>query len=215
MKEWKGSACRINLCRTVGLRSGQPGSKLSRARHATRPVTFRMQTSWPTENSTRVLLHWRYATFESDRAGSGKRAAVLRQQCRRRPALECPEERWLLSGGYAQLNLASDVPGLARITDSNLVNPWGISFSPTGPFWFADNGSGVSDLLDGRWEKRPKRAVLSRSTRSVKINGVSWTLPVPGDAYTGRGLAHIMLGTTAKPLRTRRQPSTENPLLLR
>jgi uncharacterized protein (TIGR03118 family) len=51
--------------------------------------------------------------------------------------------------------LASDVPGLARVTDLNLVNPWGMSFSPTGPFWFADNGTSVSDLIDGRGEPVP------------------------------------------------------------
>jgi uncharacterized protein (TIGR03118 family) len=51
--------------------------------------------------------------------------------------------------------LASDVPGLARVIDPNLANPWGIAFSPTGPFWFADNGSGVSDLLDGRGQPVP------------------------------------------------------------
>jgi uncharacterized protein (TIGR03118 family) len=72
------------------------------------------------------------------------------QHRRRRLVLECLEGRLLLSGGYAQVNLASDVPGLARITDSSLVNPWGITFSPTGPFWFADNGSGAAALLDGR-----------------------------------------------------------------
>jgi uncharacterized protein (TIGR03118 family) len=44
---------------------------------------------------------------------------------------------------------------LARVLDPNLVNPWGISLSPTGPFWFADNGSGVSDLLDGRGQPVP------------------------------------------------------------
>src|SRR6266404_6318390 len=78
-----------------------------------------------------------------------KRAAPDRQR-RYRPVLECLEDRYLLSGGYGLVNLASDVPGLARVTDPNLVNPWGIAFSPTGPFWFADNGSGVSDILDGR-----------------------------------------------------------------
>src|SRR5438876_2871260 len=72
-----------------------------------------------------------------------------------RPVLECLEERWLLSGGYTQVNLASDVPGLARVTDPHLVNPWGLSFSPTGPFWIADNGRGVSDLLDGRGQALP------------------------------------------------------------
>src|SRR5438132_9163628 len=83
-----------------------------------------------------------------------------------RPVLECLEERCLLSGGYAQVNLASDVPGLARVTDPNLVNPWGMSFSPTGPFWFADNGSGVSDLLDGRGQPVPLVVTVPPTTPS-------------------------------------------------
>src|SRR5262245_64442143 len=69
-----------------------------------------------------------------------------------RPVLESLDDRRLLSGGYGLVNLASDVPGLARVTDPNLVNPWGLAYSPTGPFWFADNGIGVSDILDGRGE---------------------------------------------------------------
>src|SRR5437660_2424285 len=81
-----------------------------------------------------------------------------------RPVLECLEERCLLSGGYAQVNLASDVPGLARVTDPNLVNPWGVSFSPTGPFWCFDNGSGVSDLLDGRGQPVPLVVTVSPSS---------------------------------------------------
>src|SRR5262245_2105179 len=82
-----------------------------------------------------------------------------------RPELEYLEERCLLSGGYFQVNLASDVPGLARVLDPNLVNPWGISFSPTGPFWFADNGSGASDLLDGRGEAVPLLATVPPAAR--------------------------------------------------
>jgi uncharacterized protein (TIGR03118 family) len=80
-----------------------------------------------------------------------KRAGPARQRCYR-PVLECLEDRELLSAGYGLVNLASDVPGLARVTDPNLVNPWGMAYSPTGPFWFAENGSGVSDILDGRGE---------------------------------------------------------------
>jgi hypothetical protein len=30
-----------------------------------------------------------------------------------------------------QTNLVSDIPGLAKLTDPDLVNAWGISFSPT------------------------------------------------------------------------------------
>src|SRR5262245_56961864 len=74
------------------------------------------------------------------------------RQRRYRPVLEFLEGRHLLSGGFGLVNLASDVPGLARVTDANLVNPWGLAYSPTGPFWFAENGSGVSDILDGRGE---------------------------------------------------------------
>jgi uncharacterized protein (TIGR03118 family) len=85
----------------------------------------------------------------------GKSNAAPGRERPYRPVLECLEDRCLPSGGYAQVNLASDVPGVARVTDPNLVNPWGISLSPTGPFWFADNGSGVSDLLDGRGRPVP------------------------------------------------------------
>jgi uncharacterized protein (TIGR03118 family) len=92
------------------------------------------------------------------------RAAPDRQRPYR-PTLECLEDRCLLSGGFAQVNLASDVPGLAHITDPNLVNPWGIAFSPTGPFWFADNGSGVSDLLDGRGRPIPLVVAVPSAAR--------------------------------------------------
>jgi uncharacterized protein (TIGR03118 family) len=50
---------------------------------------------------------------------------------------------------YQQTNLISDIPGVARITDPNLVNPWGQSASPTSPLWVADNGADVSTLYTG------------------------------------------------------------------
>ena len=43
-------------------------------------------------------------------------------------------------------NLVSDQPGIAQVTDPNLVNAWGISASATSPFWVSDNGTGVSTL---------------------------------------------------------------------
>jgi hypothetical protein len=36
--------------------------------------------------------------------------------------------------GFVQVNLVSDLPGLATITDPKLVNPWGVSHSTTSPF---------------------------------------------------------------------------------
>ena len=53
------------------------------------------------------------------------------------------------SVGFDQSNLTSDVPGLAANTDPNLVNPWGISFGSSTPFWISDNGTGLSTLYNG------------------------------------------------------------------
>jgi uncharacterized protein (TIGR03118 family) len=50
---------------------------------------------------------------------------------------------------YKKRNLVSDIDGVARITDPNLVNPWGLSFGPTTPAWVADNGTDVSTLYSG------------------------------------------------------------------
>lgn len=47
---------------------------------------------------------------------------------------------------FSQTNLVSDVPGLAAITDPKLKNPWGVSFSPTSPFWISDQGTNTSTL---------------------------------------------------------------------
>lgn len=49
---------------------------------------------------------------------------------------------------YTQHNLVSDVPGLADNLDTNLLNPWGIAFSATGPFWLSDNHSGYSTIYN-------------------------------------------------------------------
>ena len=50
---------------------------------------------------------------------------------------------------YKKRNLVSDIDGVARITDPNLVNPWGLAFGPATPAWVADNGTDVSTLYRG------------------------------------------------------------------
>jgi len=50
---------------------------------------------------------------------------------------------------YLQHNLVSDLPGVADRTDSNLVNPSGIAYGPTTPFWIADNHTSASSIYDG------------------------------------------------------------------
>jgi uncharacterized protein (TIGR03118 family) len=44
--------------------------------------------------------------------------------------------------------LTSDIVNISVNTDANLVNPWGMSSSPVGPWWVSDNGTGLSTLYD-------------------------------------------------------------------
>jgi uncharacterized protein (TIGR03118 family) len=61
-----------------------------------------------------------------------------------------------------QTNLVSDVPGWAKVTDPNLVNPWGISESAGSPFWVSDNGSDKSTLYNTAGQ--PQALVVSIPT---------------------------------------------------
>jgi uncharacterized protein (TIGR03118 family) len=47
---------------------------------------------------------------------------------------------------FVQVNLVSDIPGLATITDPELVNPWGVSHSTTSPFWSSNQGTNTATL---------------------------------------------------------------------
>ena len=61
---------------------------------------------------------------------------------------------------YQQVDLTSDVSGAANNTDSNLINPWGISHSSTSPFWVSDFGTGVSTLYNGAGQPFPVNSPL-------------------------------------------------------
>jgi uncharacterized protein (TIGR03118 family) len=63
---------------------------------------------------------------------------------------------------FVQVNLVSDISGLATITDPQLVNPWGVAHSSTSPFWVSNQGTNTSTLY----------AVTDKTTVSkVNING--------------------------------------------
>ncbi len=83
------------------------------------------------------------------------------------------------SGTVVQTNLVSDLPGVADVTDPNLVNPWGISESATSPFWLSDNNSGLSTLY----------MVPGSNNAPVSINPLAVSIPTPvaltGGAPTG------------------------------
>ena len=56
---------------------------------------------------------------------------------------------------FRQVNLVSDIPGVAPLTDPDLLNAWGLAASPGtdqapgSPLWVSDNGSGKTTLFAG------------------------------------------------------------------
>jgi uncharacterized protein (TIGR03118 family) len=75
--------------------------------------------------------------------------------------------------GFRQINLVSDIPGRAQLTDPHLVNPWGLAAGPTTPLWVADNGTDVATLYAGSLHGSP----VSQPPLIVSI---------PGGAPTGQ-----------------------------
>jgi uncharacterized protein (TIGR03118 family) len=55
---------------------------------------------------------------------------------------------------YKQTNLVANTSGVANHTDSQLSNPWGISFLPGNPFWISNNNGGTSTLYDAQGNKQ-------------------------------------------------------------
>src|SRR5580658_2596286 len=80
---------------------------------------------------------------------------------------------------FAQTNLVADTASAgAATTDPNLVNPWGVSYAPGGPFWVSDNGSGLSTLYNGSGSIQP--LVVEIPAKSGGKNG-----PVTGQLHNG------------------------------
>ena len=73
--------------------------------------------------------------------------------------------------GYFQVNLTSDIQGLAQNFDPNLKNPWGMSYSATSPFWVSNQVTNVSTLYNAFGV--PNALVVS-------------TPPTPGPGPTGQ-----------------------------
>jgi uncharacterized protein (TIGR03118 family) len=81
-------------------------------------------------------------------------------------------------GAFHQTNLVSDLPGMAAVTDPNLVNPWGISAGPATPMWVSDNNAGVTTLYNGTGTP------LSLVVKIPQPNGVDGGTPT-GTVFNG------------------------------
>ena len=101
------------------------------------------------------------------------------------------------AAAYVQTNLVSDIPGLATITDPSLINPWGISRSPTSPFWVSNQGTSNSTLY----------AVTGNGTNVAKVNvnpppnafvGIPTTAPPAGADRSGQQHQHRLVPVDAR-----------------
>jgi len=101
---------------------------------------------------------------------------------------------------YQQTNLVSDISGLAAFTDAHLVNPWGISFSSTSPFWVSDNGTGVSTLYNGQGQPFPPPPASPLVVTIPPASGSGQGTPT-GTVFNGTTGFVITQGTSSGPAR--------------
>jgi uncharacterized protein (TIGR03118 family) len=73
---------------------------------------------------------------------------------------------------FTQINQVSNQPDVANVTDPNLVNSWGLAFSPTGPLWVANNGTGTATVYSG-------------GVGGAPVSKVNLTVTIPGGDPTG------------------------------
>jgi uncharacterized protein (TIGR03118 family) len=79
--------------------------------------------------------------------------------------------------------LVSDQPGVAPVTDPDLVNPWGLTSSATSPWWVSDNGTDKSTLYTGSGTKQGLVvAVAGGPTGTVFNPTAGFVLPTGGKA---------------------------------
>ncbi len=93
---------------------------------------------------------------------------------------------------YFQTNLVSDQAGTAQLTDPALVNPWGLSFTPTGPFWLSDQGTNLSTLY------RVANGVVTKQALTVTIptTGAGPQGPT-GQVFNSAGAGTFLVGGAA------------------
>jgi len=77
------------------------------------------------------------------------------------------------ANSFTQTNLIANKSSYgAKLVDPNLTNAWGITSSPTSPFWVSDNNSGNATVYSGG---------INGSAVSLDL-----TVPVPGGNPTGQ-----------------------------
>ena len=74
---------------------------------------------------------------------------------------------------YQQTNLVSDVAGVAAVVDTNLMGAWGITHTPTSPWWVNSTIGGVSLIINGLGQ--PQSLVVSiPPTNHASVTGIAY-----------------------------------------
>ena len=68
---------------------------------------------------------------------------------------------------FTQINQVSNQPGVAKLTDPDLVNAWGLANSPTSPLWVANNGTNTATIYAGG----VGGAAVTKAPLTVTIDG--------------------------------------------
>jgi uncharacterized protein (TIGR03118 family) len=83
-----------------------------------------------------------------------------------------------------QVNLVSDVPGEAVLTDPDAVDSWGLALSPTSPLWAANALSSTATLYTDAPD----------SSAVAKVPTIRVTVPGPGNSPVGLPTGQVFNG---------------------
>ena len=97
------------------------------------------------------------------------------------------------AASYKVTTLTSDQTG-APFLDSDLQNPWGLTYSPTGPFWVSDNTSGVSTIYTGTGAPNALVVTIPPSACCGSTRGSPTGVVFNGSALDFQG-AHFIFAT--------------------
>jgi len=104
-------------------------------------------------------------------------------------ALLCASNAWA-TPEFVQVNLVSDLTGVAEHVDLDLINPWGMSSSATSPIWVSDNGSGLATLYNGAGVKQGLVVTIATppgQTTPASPDGQVFNAGGPGSAFNVPG----------------------------
>jgi len=96
------------------------------------------------------------------------------------------------------VNLISDIANVGTnpaTPDTNLVNPWGLAASPTGPWWVSDNGSGHATLYDGTGSPKPLVVSIPQWDGAPGGNPTGIVFNGTADFAIGGNATHFLFAT--------------------